>query len=315
LRKVASSIKPVGSGRYRFANWKPKESIELTADTTNYRRAPKIRRLIWSYTPSAATAATRLLAGEVDVYDVLRPENVKDAVTHPNVQVMSSPGTDYVFLAFNLRDGKRQDRPNPIFVSRELRRALTMAVDIPSMVRNVFDTLAQPGIGPTIRAFPTTDTAIALLPHDPDRAAQILDSLGWKPKAPGGIRERNCRKLQFKILVPTSSINRLQMAVLLQAQLKNAGVDAILDEADAQERHMKQPSPMRRRSGFTSLASCLDCTSASTQPRSDPMPGGRRSPTGAYQHNSRSTEIAFDKNSVAREKKTAICNRKRRALD
>lgn len=234
LRKVSSIIKPVGSGKYRFVSWKPKESIELTADTTNYRGAPKIRRLIWSYTPSAATAATRLLAGEVDVYDVMRPENVKEASSHPNVRIISAPSTDYVFLDFNLRDGKRQDRPNPIFASRELRRALTMAVDIPSMVRNVFDTLALPGIGPTIRAYPTTDTTIVLLPHDPARAARILDSLGWRSKTPDGIRERNGRKLQFKILVPTSSINRQRMAVLLQSQLRKIGVDAFLDEIDSQ---------------------------------------------------------------------------------
>jgi len=233
LRKVASAIKPVGSGRYRFVSWKPKESIEITADSANYRGAPKIRRLVWSITEDASTAATRLLAGEVDVYDVMRPENVKDASTHPNVQIISAPGTDYVFLDFNLRDGKKQNRPNPFFASRELRRALTMAVDIPSMVRNVFDTLALPGIGPTIRAYPTTDTTIVLLPHDVARAAHILDSLGWHSKTSDGIRERDGHKLQFKILVPTSSINRQRMAVMLQAQLRKVGVDASLDPIDA----------------------------------------------------------------------------------
>lgn len=232
LRKVASSIKPVGSGRYRYVSWKIGESIEIKADTTNYRGSPKIQRLIWSITPSAATAATRLLAGEVDIYDVMRPETVKEAGSNPNLRIISAPSTDYVFLDFNIRDGKRQNLPNPIFASRELRRALTMAVNVPSMVKNVFDTLARPGIGPTIRAFPTTDTTIVLLPYDPPRAAHVLDSLGWKSKTPDGIRERNGQRLQFKILVPTSSLNRLRMAVLLQAQLRKIGVNALLDELD-----------------------------------------------------------------------------------
>lgn len=234
LRKAASRIKPVGSGRYRYVSWKSGESIELAADSSNYRGSPQIRRLIWSITPSAATAAMRLLAGEVDIYDVMRPENVRDAARHPNVRIISAPGNDYVFLDFNLRDGKRQERLNPIFSSRALRRALTMAVDIPSMVTSVFDRLARPGIGPTIRAYPTTDTTISLLAYDPTRTARILDSLGWRSKKPGGIRERSGRKLQFKILVPTSSINRQRMAVLLQAQLRKIGADVTLDEVDFQ---------------------------------------------------------------------------------
>lgn len=232
LRKVASDIKPVGSGRYHFVSWKHGESIELGADTLNYRGSPKIRRLIWSITPSAATAAQRLLAGDVDVYDVMRPETVKEAGSHPDIAILNSPGTDYVFLQFNLRDGKRQNRPHALFASRELRRALTMAVDIPAMVRNVFDSLALPGIGPTIRAFPTTDTSMVLLPHDPARAAKTLDSLGWRVGAAEGIRERNGQRLHFNILVPTSSMNRERMAVLIQEQFRKIGVEVALDEVE-----------------------------------------------------------------------------------
>src|SRR5688500_9245395 len=121
-----------------------------------------------------------LLAGEADVYDTMRPENVKEAAKTSDIAIHSSPSTDYVFLQFNLRDGKRQNRPHPLFASRDLRRALSMAADRESMVRNVFDSLAQPAIGPTIRAFPTTDTALRQLPYGPARTAKILDSLGWK---------------------------------------------------------------------------------------------------------------------------------------
>lgn len=232
LRKIASKIAPVGSGRYRFVRWNKSASIELTADTSNYRGAPKIRRLIWSVTPSAITASTRLLAGEADIYETMRPENVREAAIRPNIRIITAPSTDYVFLQFNLMDGKRQNRAHPILASRELRRALTFAVDIPAMVRNVFDSLAQPGIGPTIRAYPTTDTTVMLLPHDPARAVRTLDSLGWRLKGQSEIRERNGQKLRFTILVPASSLNRHKMGVMLQAQFRKVGVAVDLDEVE-----------------------------------------------------------------------------------
>ncbi len=71
-----------------------------------------------------------------------------------------------------------------------------------------------------------------MLPHDPARAERTLDSLGWRVKAADGIRERNGRKLQFKILVPSSSINRERMAVLLQEQFRKIGADVSLDEVE-----------------------------------------------------------------------------------
>jgi peptide/nickel transport system substrate-binding protein len=233
LRKIASSIKPVGTGRYRFANWKRGESLELISDSANFRGTAKIHRVIWTVTPSAASAATKLLAGEADIYDTMRPENVAEAATHPDVRIVSSPGTDYVFLRFNLRDPKHQTSPHPLFASRELRRALSMAVDRRAMVRNVFDSLASTGIGPTLRAYPTTDTTtIEELPYDTLRAGYILDSLGWRPSREDGIRHKNGRPLHFSLLVPASSTNRHRMAVLLQEQFRKVGVSIVIDELE-----------------------------------------------------------------------------------
>jgi peptide/nickel transport system substrate-binding protein len=73
IRAFVASSKPVGSGRYRFVNWKPAESIELAADTVNYRGAPNINRLIWRIMPSATSATKALFAGEADISDAMRP--------------------------------------------------------------------------------------------------------------------------------------------------------------------------------------------------------------------------------------------------
>ena len=172
-----------------------------------------------------------LLVGEADLYDTMRPENVKEAATRRQIAIVSASSTDYVFMQFNLRDPPRLERAHPLFESRALRRALSMAVDRASMVRNVCDSLAQPGLGPTVRAFPTSDTTIEQIPHDPRQARFILDSLGWR-LGRDGIREKNGRKLRFSILVPASSLNRRKMAVLLQEQFRRVGANVLLDEVE-----------------------------------------------------------------------------------
>ncbi len=232
LAEAASRVDPIGSGRFRFVQRTRGSSLELGPDTNNYRRTPKLSRVIWSVTPSAAVATTRLFAGEADLYENMRRENIDELPSHPNVRTVSLPGTDYAFMQFNLRDPKQHTRPHPLFGSRELRRALTMAVDRESMVRNVFDTLAVPAIGPTVRAFPTTDPNLRQLPYDPSRARRVLDSLGWRDSNADGIRDSHGRPLRFTVIVPSTSLNRIRMGVLLQDQLRKIGVRIDLDQME-----------------------------------------------------------------------------------
>jgi peptide/nickel transport system substrate-binding protein len=224
LNEAATKIKPVGSGRYRFVAENPSQSVELTADTANYRGAPNINRLIWQVFGSPDEAARAVLAGEADVYDVMRPGDVTAAATRPNVKVIMSPGSDYAFMTFNLK--------RPLFASRELRQALTMAVDRAAMARNVFDSLALPGLGPTVRYFPSTDQSLKQIDYEPEGAKAILDSLGWRTGNSGGIRSKNGKELRFKVILPSTSSNRRQMGTLLQEQLRKVGVAVDLDQMD-----------------------------------------------------------------------------------
>ena len=216
LAETGASATPVGTGRFRFKRWTRGSSLEIIADTANYRERPGLDRVIWAVAPNPATAVTKLFGGEADLFPALRRENVAEMSKHPELKVTSLPGTDYVYMAFNVR--------KPMFAQRELRRALTMAVDRAGVVGNVFDTLAMVAIGPTVRVFPTTDTTLAQIPFDPLRAQAILDSIGWTARSADGVRTRKGRELAFNVLVPSSSQPRIRMAGLIQAQLRRIGV-------------------------------------------------------------------------------------------
>src|SRR5437868_3149359 len=209
---------PIGSGQYRFVRWLPRAAVELAADTANYRGAPKLSRLIWSLAPDFNAALTRFLTGETDLFPQLRPENLAEVAKHPELRVQSYHALAYMFLQFNLRDPANHDRPHPIFGNRELRRALTMATDRAALVRSVFDTLASPAIGPTLRVYQTTDPNLQQIPYDLPKARQILDSLGWRVTTSDSMRTRNGSPLRFSILVPSTSKVRVQLTVLLQEQ-------------------------------------------------------------------------------------------------
>jgi peptide/nickel transport system substrate-binding protein len=99
-------------------------------------------------------------------------------------------------------------------------------------VRNVFDTLARVSVGPTVRAYPTTDTTVAQIPFDRAGAERLLDSLGWKRTRAGGMRSRAGVSLRFGVIVPVSSLSRMRMAVLMQEQLRLAGIEMRIEQMD-----------------------------------------------------------------------------------
>lgn len=223
---------PIGSGQYKFARWIPRAAVELVADTANYRGAPKLNRLIWSIAPDFNTALTRFLSGETDFFEQLRPENLPEVLKHPDLRTKQYHALQYLFAQFNLRHPADRARPHPIFGNRELRRALTMATDRATIVRSVYDTLALPALGPTVRAYPTTDPNLPQIPFDLPRARQILDSLGWRAADTNGTRSRNGRPLQFTLSVPSTSKVRVRLAVLIQEQLRRAGVKVDVEQLD-----------------------------------------------------------------------------------
>ena len=232
LKTTPLTRRPIGTGRFRFESWEPNAQLVMVADTANYRGRPKLDRIVWTVSPDFTAAVTRLFAGEADVFEAMRPENIEEARKHPDLKVVPYRSLQYGYLQFNLRDPNQRARPHPIFGDRRVRRALTMAVDRQALVRNVFDTLARPAFGPFPTGVSTADTTVRQIPYDLAAARALLDSAGWRDANGDGVREKNGRPLEFTLIVPTSSRTRVRFSVLLQEQLRQAGAKMNVEQLE-----------------------------------------------------------------------------------
>jgi len=223
---------PIGSGRFRLRRWDKGASVEIVADTSNYRGRARLDRVIWTVSPDFPTAVTKLFAGEADLFDTLRPENLRQLARARNLGIITLPGMDYAFLRFNLRDPANKERPHPLFGDRELRRAITMSINRNTLVRSVLDTFALVPVGPIVRAYPFTDPRGSQLPFDSARASRVLDSLGWIRRGADGLRAKNGRDLAFTLIIPNGSLNRIRMGPLLQEQLRRMGISVQLEQLE-----------------------------------------------------------------------------------
>ncbi len=224
---------PVGDGPYRFVAWKAGQTIELVADSTFFLGRPGIRRLIWRFTPDIGVATTQLVADQADGREQLvTPDNIERARAAPQLTIYPYRGATYGYLGFNLAANGDSTQPHPIFGDREVRRALTMAVDRASLVKSVFGDFAKVPPGPMSQLWWIWDPELRQLPYDTAQAKRLLSARGWRDTDHDGIRDRAGQPLAFHLLLPSTAAVRHQYARLLQEQFRLVGVQMDIDEVE-----------------------------------------------------------------------------------
>jgi peptide/nickel transport system substrate-binding protein len=223
---------PTGSGPFRFKAWVTGQHIELAGDSSYFLGRPGLRRVLWRFIPDMAAGVTQLVAGEADGAQALvTPELLERLRGAPQLNLTPFVLSAYAYIGFNLRAPGRRDSPHPLFSDRDLRRAVAMSVDRDAVVRAVLGELGDVPSGPFAPWLWIARESPPPLPFDTAAANAALDSLGWRRGA-DDLRVRNGRRLEFDLLVPTSSGLRRRAAVIVQEHLKRVGISMQITEMD-----------------------------------------------------------------------------------
>ena len=231
LSTAAFGRNPVGSGPYKFVRWVSGSTVEVDADTTFHRGRPKIDRIIWSIARNADAAMLRLFSGEANFMEFLRQQDIEQMSKHPELKTVRYPSMLVYFVRFNERARGGKSGAHAIFGDRDVRRALTMAVDRRRAVSTVYDSATLVAKGPITSAVSTYATSLPSIDYAPDSAAAILDRRGWV-MGKDGVRHKGGVAMRFALLVPNTSSQRQQMAVLMQDMLKRVGARIDIEMVD-----------------------------------------------------------------------------------
>jgi ABC-type transport system substrate-binding protein len=206
----------VGSGPYRLAAWRHGESLELKADTLRPEdMRAGIERVVVRFTGDPGAAVNLLLSHEADLMETLvTPQDADRVAADSAFRLDRHPSAVYGFLAFQVAGANR--RPHPTLGSREVRRALAMAIDRQAVATNAFgDAVAVPA-GPLSAMSWLGPAGIDQLELDTAAAGRVLRG----------------RKVSFDILVPGTSTSRVQMAQALQEMWRRAGAEVTVTRVD-----------------------------------------------------------------------------------
>jgi peptide/nickel transport system substrate-binding protein len=175
------NLRPVGTGPFKFAEWKRGTSIRLVRNPEYWDGdKPYLEQLIFQIIPQGANRVPSLQTGEIDtLLDFYTPKPEMPRIL-ADKSLVARQGVNIPaiwFLMFNVK--------SPFFAKKEARQALAFGIDRLRLVKQVMQGLARPGAGAFGDGFKwLLNEQIGYAkkyPYDPARAKALLAKAGVKP--------------------------------------------------------------------------------------------------------------------------------------
>jgi peptide/nickel transport system substrate-binding protein len=244
VARASFVTQPVGSGPYRVVRMVPGQFVELAANERFFLGKPKIERVIFRIASDPDARLNLLLSGQADAMDNVVPplDNMRRIQADPSLRLVPVPSNSVGFLLFNQRDPGNPSQPHRILSDIRVRRAIALGLDRQLLVRAVFGPYADVPYGPVSPILWIRHGAPKPERQNLGEARRLLARAGWKDSDRNGVLERNGVPLRLGLSLPNTSAIRRQLALLVQEQLRQLGIDI-----DVQQ--LEFPVWVERRSG------------------------------------------------------------------
>jgi len=211
---------PVGTGPYRFKEWRTGEKVVLTANQDYYETGPYLSRLVYRIIPSQATIFLELKAKAIDSSGTLTALQYKRQTDYPAFrrayQKFRYPSSAYTYFGFNLKD--------PRFADKRVRQAFAYAISKQELIEGVRLGLGREATGPYKPGTWVYNPNVKRYPHDLERARQLLAEAGWREKNGDGLLVKDGKPFTFTLMTNQGNDERKKIAELIQASLRELGV-------------------------------------------------------------------------------------------
>jgi len=226
---------PLAYGPWKLANRKPNESFVLEPNpkfTGPEEWQANLNRVIFRVIPEYSTRLIELESGKIDFMESVLVEDAdRLRETHKEINLVRRGWRSNDYIAWNLE--------NPLFKEKKVRKALATAIDIDKIIKKVLtsktgESYARRSIGtitPALCGVHAND--VKPLPHNVEKAKKMFASAGWTDSNGDGILDKDGEKFSFTLTTNTGNKRRANTAVLIQAQLKDVGVEVNIEQTES----------------------------------------------------------------------------------
>src|SRR4030081_1579969 len=231
-------LKPIGTGPFKFVEFKPNESIRVTKNTEYWKKGrPYLDGIEYTFIPNPSTAILAFAAGNFDRFaqGILSLPLMKELKNH-------APNAVCEVVSWNIPRQMLGNRDTPPFDNAELRRAMAFSLDRKAFIDIISDGEGSVGgamMPPPAGTWGMPPEGLQTLPgygadvqKNRAEARQIMQKLGYGPDK------------RLPVTVTTRNVSAYRdPSVLLIDQLKEIYMDGTLNAIDTTQWY---PTVMRK---------------------------------------------------------------------
>ncbi len=203
---------PIGTGPFKFESQDHGVSVKVVKNEEYWdEEKAKSNSITFKTIPEDFTRIAELETGGADLIYPVSPTDVARIDASDFAHVQQSKSSNLTYLGFNT-----EVEP---FNKKEVRQAISMAIQKESLIDGILEGLALPAIGPLAPTVFGYSDAIDTLDHNVEEAKALLKEAGYEDG------------FETKLLTYESSANS-DLAVFIQAELKEIGIKVDIETVE-----------------------------------------------------------------------------------
>lgn len=215
MNKAAFNRSPIGTGPFKFKEWRLAEAVVLDANAAYFRGKPNLNSIIYKVIPDSNIVLIQLKAGEVDIMSNVPFSQLDQVKDIAGIEAVVTPNLVWEHLDFNL--------DNALFQDGRVRQAIALGIDKQGILANVLKNAGSLALGDQSPLSWGYNTGLKSETRDVNAARELLQQAGWK-LGDGGIFVKEGSKLAFSLVIPTGNRPREVAASVMVQQLKEVGI-------------------------------------------------------------------------------------------
>jgi len=211
---------PVGTGPYRFVEWKTGRRISLERFDGYWKEVPKIAGIVYKIVPDQTVAFQLLKKGALDLSTIRAIQWVRQTESESFAEKFVKYRyylPNYSYIGWNMR--------RPFFADRRVRQAMTMLVNRKAILKEVLFGQGEVVVSNFYRFGRNYDSSIEPYSYDPESASRLLDEAGWIDHDVDGLRDRDGVPFRFSLLISSGSRFGRSLGLFLREDLSKVGID------------------------------------------------------------------------------------------
>lgn len=215
IEKSTKNAEPVGSGPFKFKEYKTGEYLTLERFDNYFAGKPHLDSVTYRIAKDTNAANLALQNGEINI-NYLNPQDVATIQGTNNFEILPYAEGRLAYLMFN------QNSDTGVLNKKEVRQALSYALSRDEIIQIAYTSneYADPA-----KSFLTPDSLfqtneVASFDNDPAKAKELLDAAGVKG-------------LKLRFIVQSGNKAQESVSLYVQQKLKAIGVDVELQSMDS----------------------------------------------------------------------------------